>query len=144
MRPSLAPTKAEEPRRAFAKRNQNPIELLRSETLAMRQASHVASQFLELVARNRDAEILARDILHVVRLVEDHGGVVGDDRAAIVFLHREIGEKQVMIDDDHVAFLAFWCIFVMKQRSNCGHFWPVHRSPRASILAHAGCAPGSS
>ena len=25
----------------------------------------------------------------------------------------------------------------MKQRSNCGHFWPVQRSLRASILAQA-------
>ena len=32
---------------------------------------------------------------------------------------------------------AFWCIAVMKQRSNCGHFWPVHSSLRASILAQA-------
>ena len=23
---------------------------------------------------------------------------------------------------------AFWCILVMKQRSNCGHFWPVQGS----------------
>ena len=38
---------------------------------------------------------------------------------------------------------AFWCMRVMKQRSNCGHFWPLHSSPRASILAHAELFSGS-
>ena len=32
---------------------------------------------------------------------------------------------------------ARWCIRVMKQRSKLGHFWPVHRSLRASTLAQA-------
>ena len=31
----------------------------------------------------------------------------------------------------------------MKQRSNCGHFWPVQRSERASILAQAMLVSGS-
>ena len=31
----------------------------------------------------------------------------------------------------------------MKQRSNCGHFWPVQRSERASILAQAVLISGS-
>ena len=39
--------------------------------------------------------------------------------------------------------LAFWCMRVMKQRSNCGHFWPLHNSPRASILAHTELFSGS-
>ena len=38
---------------------------------------------------------------------------------------------------------ARWCIRVMKQRSNCGHFWPVHRSLRASSLAQAELDSGS-
>ena len=38
---------------------------------------------------------------------------------------------------------ARWCISVMKQRSNWGHFCPVHRSQRASILAQALLFSGS-
>ena len=37
---------------------------------------------------------------------------------------------------------ARWCIRVRKQRSKFGHFWPVHRSRRASSLVHAVAAFG--
>src|SRR3990167_5403570 len=36
------------------------------------------------------------------------------------------------------------CIRVMKQRSNCAHFWPVQVSRRASIRAQSGKESGSS
>ena len=38
---------------------------------------------------------------------------------------------------------ARWCISVMKQRSNCLHFWPVQSSLRASTLAQAALDSGS-
>ena len=66
-------------RRAIAQRHQDAVQLLRSEILAVRQRGDVARQLLELVARNRDAEILAGDVFHLVRFVEDHGAVFGND-----------------------------------------------------------------
>ncbi len=98
----------------------------------------VAGQFFELVAGNGDAEILAGDVFDVVRFVENHGAIFGDDAGQVFAFHGEVGEEQVVIDDDDVAIPApSDACCVMKQRSNCGHFWPVQRSPRASILAQA-------
>ena len=77
----------------------------RAEVLAMRQGGDIAGQIVELIAGNGHAEILPGDVLDFVRFIEDHGGVVGNDAAALVAFHRQIGEKQVMIDDDDVAFL---------------------------------------
>ena len=96
--------KPEELRRLLRHRDQDAIQLLAAELLAMRQPSHIARQILHLAARNRYAEVLPGDVLHLVGFVENHGGIVGDDRAALVFLHREIGEEQMVIDDDQVAF----------------------------------------
>ncbi len=40
-----------------------------------------------------------------MRLVENHRGIFGQDRAEIVLANGEIGEKQVVIHDDEVGFL---------------------------------------
>ena len=45
------------------------------------RARHVARQFLELIVADADAEILPRDVFDLVRLVEDHGAVIGNDAA---------------------------------------------------------------
>ena len=44
-------------------------------------------------------------VLDLVGFVEDHRGVFGDDAAEVVVLYRQVGEEQMVIDDDDVAFV---------------------------------------
>ena len=67
----------------------------------------VAAQLLEAVVADGDAEVLAGDVLDFVRLVEHHGVVFGQDAAFVVLvLERQVGEEQVVVDDDDVALAA--------------------------------------
>ena len=63
----------------------------------------IALQILELVVAHRDAEVLARYVLDLVRLVENGGRVLGNDAAVLPVLHRQVREQQVVVDDDDVA-----------------------------------------
>ena len=40
-----------------------------------------------------------------MRFIENDGGIFGQDRAEIVLADGEIGEKEMMIDDDQVGFV---------------------------------------
>ena len=67
----------------------------------------VAHQLRELVRRDRGAEVLGRDVLELVCLVEDHGVVLRQDaRAGIIRAQRAIGKIQVMIDEDQIGLLG--------------------------------------
>src|SRR5262249_2056550 len=63
-------------------------------------------QFFKPIAADGHAEILAGDVLHLVRLVE-YGGVIfrQDPACELVVLQRQIGKEEVMVDDDDVALL---------------------------------------
>src|SRR5262245_23771633 len=52
---------------------------------------------------NADSEILPGDFFQFVRLVEHHGVVFGDNSSALAFFYGQIGEKEMMIDDDQIA-----------------------------------------
>ncbi len=57
------------------------------------------------IVADRNAEILARDVFDLVRFVEDHGVIIGQDAAFVVLVfQREVGEEEVVVDDDDVAF----------------------------------------
>jgi hypothetical protein len=83
-----------------------------------------------------------------VGFVEDHGSAVGKDagigRAFGFEFDGEVGEKQMVIDDDDVALGARRRISVMKQRSYSLHFWPRQVSARASSLCQRALVSGSS
>ena len=48
------------------------------------------------------AEILCGNVFHLVRLVEDHGGILRDESGEFRLLQSQVGEKEVVIDDDQV------------------------------------------
>ena len=58
----------------------------------------------DLPAAETRAEELRREIRDLVRLVEDHGVDRAEQIAEAVFLQREVGEQQVVVDDDDVGF----------------------------------------
>ncbi len=95
----------EELLRAIVQRVQHPIQLARSKLLGPRNQRDIAPQLLELVVAHSHAEIFPGHILDLVRLVEHHRGVIRDDAAEVLVLHRQVGEEQVMIHDDDVALV---------------------------------------
>jgi hypothetical protein len=133
---------AEELQRDFFEADQNAVQFLRAE-LAARDRPRYRGAVPAPVMCSREAEVLAGDVFDLVRFVEDHRVVVGQDRHVSSRRTRQVGEEQVVVDDDDVGFGARWCISVMKQRSNCLHFWPAQSSERASILAQAVLSSGS-
>ena len=90
---------------AVAERVQNAVQLARSELLGARNRRDIANQLLKLVVAHADAEVSSRDVFDLVRFVENHRGVLRDDAAEILVLHRQVREEQVMIDDDDVALV---------------------------------------
>ena len=64
----------------------------------------VARQFFEAVVADLNAEMFPGDVLDFMSFVENDRLVVGDDRGVVVFPEREVGEKEVVVDDDDVGF----------------------------------------
>ena len=65
----------------------------------------IAAQVLDAVIADGDAEILAHHVFDFVGFVEHHGMIAGQDAALVVLiLQGEIGEEEVVVDDDDVAF----------------------------------------
>ena len=95
----------EELRRKLVEALQDAVQLRRAELLHAADGRDVAAQLLEAVVADRDAEVLAGDVLDLVRFVEHHGVIFGQDAALVLLVaQREVGEEQVVIDDDDVAF----------------------------------------
>ncbi len=63
----------------------------------------IANGQLHLPAAHTRAEELRGEVGDLVRLVEDHRVRGAKQIAETVFLEREVGQQQVMIDDDHVG-----------------------------------------
>jgi hypothetical protein len=61
-------------------------------------------QVVHAVVADRDAEVLRRDVLELVRLVHDRIAAMRDDLAVRVLPHRGVGAQQVVVDDDDVGF----------------------------------------
>ena len=65
--------------------------------------ARVAHQQLHLAAAEARAEELRGEIGNLVRFVEDHRVRRAEQVAEAVFLEREVGEQQMVIDDDDVG-----------------------------------------
>ncbi len=63
----------------------------------------VAGEVLHPVRRDVDAEVLRRDVLDEVRLVEDDRVVGGHHLAVAAVLHREVRAEQVVVHDHEVG-----------------------------------------
>ena len=64
----------------------------------------VVDQRLDTVVADRDAEVLRRDVLELVGLVDHQRRALRDHLAEGVVAQRRIGAEQVVVDDDHVRF----------------------------------------
>ncbi len=75
-----------------------------TEIFRARQHRDIPPQILETITADRDAEILAGHILQLMRFIEDYSMILGQDAAGVLFvLEREVGEEEVVVDDDDVA-----------------------------------------
>ncbi len=74
--------------------------------LAAQQRVGVAGQLFKAHVADREAEVARRHLFQLVRLVEDHGGGLGQNagigRAGGLALDGEVGEEEVVVDDDDV------------------------------------------
>jgi hypothetical protein len=71
----------------------------------------VAAEVFEAQVAHRDAEVVAGDVFELVGFVEDDraglGNHAGVGRAAGHLADGEVGEEEVVVDDDDVRFLRF-------------------------------------
>ena len=67
--------------------------------------TNLVNQPLQLTRSECNTEKLYRKIRNLVRLVENDGLRAREELDKTLFLHREICEQQMMIDDDEVSFL---------------------------------------
>ena len=93
----------EESVRVIGQQSQHLVQAGRQDFLPPRQRVDVAPQILHLVVAHGEPEILSGYILDVVRFVQNHRPVFGNDAAVFLFLYRQIGEEQMVVDDDQVA-----------------------------------------
>ena len=75
---------------------------------AAQQGFGVAGQLFKAHVADREAEVAGGDLFELVGLVEDHGGGLGEDagigRAGGLLPDGEVGEEEVVVDDDDVRF----------------------------------------
>ena len=86
------------------------------------KAIGVADKLVDLEIRHLKTEIIGRDVFDQMGLVEDHGAVIRNDLAELVAADVEVGEKQVMVDDNDVGIFGPARIRVIKQDSKFGTF----------------------
>ena len=72
--------------------------------LRAERAVDVARQIVDAVVADRDAEVLRRDVLELVRLVDDRVAAARDHFAVLALAHGRVGAQQVMVDDHDVGF----------------------------------------
>ncbi len=96
---------AEKQSRPLPHHIEHAVELRRSELLPPRQSPDVPRQIGELETAHAHAEILPGHVLDLVRLVEDHRRVIGNDSGEVLVPGRKIGEKQMVVDDNDVALV---------------------------------------
>jgi len=62
----------------------------------------VACKLLEAEIGDLLAKVVAGDVFHLVGFVKHHGGILGKDTAEIILFQGQVGEKEVMVDDNQV------------------------------------------
>ena len=90
-------------RRDARQRAREVLSLLRLERRGRQQALAVAHQIVGAGVADRDAEVLRRHILDLMRLVHDERRARGNHFAERALADRRIGAQQVMVDDDDVG-----------------------------------------
>ena len=99
--------------------------------VALQRDFHVAAQLFESPVADGNAEIAAGNVFQFVAFVEDHRADLGQNagigRVLGLLLDGEIGEEQMMIDDDDVALHRL-----------APHFGDEAFVPGAAFLAEAG------
>src|ERR1017187_719408 len=89
-----------------SRRLEDAVQLRRAELLHAADRGDIAPQILKLIVTDGNAEVLPGDVFDFVSFVEYHGVVFGEDAALVgLVAEREVGEEQVMVDDDDIAFL---------------------------------------
>ena len=85
--------------------HEDAVEFFRGKALAGGEARDITHQIGELVVADANTEVLPGDFFNLVCFVEDDGAVFGNDARVLFVPHREIGEEEVMVDDDDVALM---------------------------------------
>ncbi len=81
-------------------------------------AVDVAHEILDAVAADREAEVLRRDVLELVRLVDDRVCCsAGMTSPNVALPDGRVGAQQVVVDDDDVGFGRALAHLVTKQSS---------------------------
>ena len=88
-----------------AERAQGRHRLEPAQPARSRLGEHVARQRLELACADGPAEKLLCDVGKLMRFIDDHGVGARQQLAEPAVLQREIGEQQVMVDDDDICRL---------------------------------------
>src|SRR5690606_3306136 len=88
--------------RRLVKAARQLIQLGRSAARGPQLDADVARELGELRARERLAEEKACDLGQLVRLVEDYGVARGQQLGDAFLPQHEVGEEEVVVDDDHV------------------------------------------
>ena len=80
-------------------------------SLALSMDLDVAGELVEALGGEADAEVVGGDLFELVGLVEDDGGGFGEDAGVGgvggLLLDGEVGEEEVVVDDDDVGLERF-------------------------------------
>ena len=97
----------EEEQRPLAQALQRARERRRQHVVALQRDFDVAAQLFEASVADGNPEIASGHVFQFVGFVENHGAGLGQNsgigRVLGLLLDREIGKKQMMVDDDDVA-----------------------------------------
>ena len=103
--------RAEEELGAFLNRRGGGFDGEGGDLLGAEHGFGVAGELVEAGVGECDAEVLAGDVFELVGFVEDDGGGFREDAcvgcAGGLLLDAEVGEEEVVVDDDDVGFERF-------------------------------------
>ena len=82
-------------------------------------------ELVDLKIGHLKSEIIGRDVLDQMGLVENNRAVIRNDLAELIAADVEVGKEKVMVNDNDVRIFRPARIRVIKQGSKSGHFWPI-------------------
>ena len=85
---------------------EDAVEFFGAELADAGEGGDVAAEVEHFVSADGEAEVLAGDVFDFVRFVEDHGVVIGQDLPLVGAANGEIGEEEVVVDDDDVGIVG--------------------------------------
>ncbi len=121
------------------------VALVLAGTLRRERPIGVARQALDLSGGDLRAEEERRDVLDLMRLVEDDRVVVGQDLPAVGSAHRQVGEEEVVVHDHDLRglrappHLGHEALFVMRAaRADASVRARLHEAPDRRALLESG------